>query len=127
MEIPKTKTKHVIEHLTSSTYQREPQNILLQCTKQETKAVLIARFGMLECGKNFKGSLKETCTMCNELDDENHRLNFCEKLKDINLYNSEHKANFDDIYSNDIRVVKGIITYIEKVWNIKTAHGNVHK
>ena len=126
VDVPKTKTKHIIDHLTSSTYQREPLDILLQCTKQETKAILIARFGMLECGKNFKGTLKEMCTKCNTLDDESHRLNFCEKLKDINLCNSEQKANFNDIYSNDVRVVKGISACIEKVWNVKTAHGNVH-
>ena len=82
---------------------------------------------MLECGKNFKGSIKETCAYCNETDDENHRLNFCKQFRDINLYNNNCKVNYDDIYSSDIDVVKKLITQIEKVWNVKTAHGTVHK
>ena len=81
---------------------------------------------MLECGQNFKGSLKETCQYCDELDNENHRLNFCVKFRDVNLYNSDDKVNFDDIFSNNIQVVRRVIKYIEKVWNVKTAHGSVH-
>ena len=127
VKIPKTKTKHIIEQINNSWYQRAPSNELLQCTKQETKTILIARFGMLECGKNFKGTMREVCTYCNELDNENHRLNYCVQLKDINLFNSDVKANFDDIYSNDIDKIKGIIMHIEKVWNVKTAHGNIHR
>ena len=126
-QIPKTKTKHIIQHLTNHTYHRTPLDELLQCTKQQTKTILIARFGMLECGKNFKGSLSEKCTECKELDNENHRLNFCKKYKDINLYSSDFKVNFDDIYCSDISVIKTVTKQIEKVWNVKTAHGNVHK
>ena len=125
-QIPKTKTKNIIEHLNSHTYQRMPLNELTHCTKQETKTILIARFGMLECGKNFKGSLKEVCRYCNELDDENHRLNYCVKFQDTNLYDCDDKVNFYDIYSSDIQVIKNVISYIEKVWNVKTAHGSIH-
>ena len=82
---------------------------------------------MLECGKNFKGSMREECTYCNELDNEDHRLNYCKKFQDINLYSSHVKANFDDIFSNDEQVVKRVISHIEKVWNVKTAHGSMHK
>ena len=124
--VPKTKTKHIIEHLNSHAYQRAPLNEILQCTKQETKTILIARFGMLECGKNFKGSMRETCNVCNEYDDENHRLNFCKRFNDINLSNSDRKVNFEDVYSTDIEVIKRVITQIEKVWNVKTAHGNTN-
>ena len=126
VKIPKTKTKRIIQHLDNPMYQRQPLQELLQCTKQETKAIIIARYGMLECGQNFKGSLRETCAHCNEPDNENHRLNFCKRYEDINLYNSDSKANFDDIYSDNIQTIKGIVTHIEKVWNVRTAHGNVH-
>ena len=81
---------------------------------------------MLECGKNFKGSMRETCNVCNEYDDENHRLNFCKRFNDINLSNSDRKVNFKDVYSTDIEVIKRVITQIEKVWNVKTAHGNTN-
>ena len=120
---PKTKTKHIIKHIESYEYQRAPLSEILYCTRQQTKTIMIARYGMLECGKNFKGSLRETCTHCNELDDENHRLNYCEKFQDINLYNSTCKVNFDDVFSSDEQIIKSVITHIEKVWNVKTAHG----
>ena len=120
---PKTKTKHIIKHIESYEYQRAPLSEILYCTRQQTKTIMIARYGMLECGKNFKGSLRETCTHCKELDDENHRLNYCEKFQDINLYNSTCKVNFDDVFSSDEQIIKSVITHIEKVWNVKTAHG----
>ena len=71
--MPKTKTKLIIEHLTKDTYQRAPLDEILLSTKQQAKTLLIARFGMLECGKNFKGSVKEMCPKCNEYDDEYHQ------------------------------------------------------
>ena len=49
-------------------------------------------------------------------------LTFVKKYEDINLYNSDFKVNFDDIYSDDIQIIIGL----EKVWNIRTAHANVH-
>ena len=67
-----------------------------------------------------------TVSYCNEPDKENHQFNFCKRYEDINLYNSDSKANFDDIYSDNIQTIKGIVTHIEKVWNVRTAHGNVH-
>ena len=83
---------------------------------------------MLECGKNFKGSLKETCAHCNVLDDESHRLNYCEKLKEINLFDSNNgKVDFRDVFSSDVKVLRNIIPHIEKVWNVKTAHGNIYR
>ena len=126
VKIPKTKTKHIIQHLDNHAYQRQPLKELLLCTKQEAKTLMIARFGMLECGKNFKGSQKETCAHCNEPDNENHRLNYCKRYKDINLFDSDFKVNFDDIHSEDIQIIKSVITHIEKVWNVRTAHGTVH-
>ena len=37
-------------------YKREPSKVVMSLTKHETKALIIARFGMLECGRNYKGS-----------------------------------------------------------------------
>ena len=81
---------------------------------------------MLECGKNFRGSLKELCNECNIYDDENHRLNHCSKWKDTNLYNNDEKVDINLMYSNDINVLRQIISKIEGVWNIKTAHGTMN-
>ena len=126
-KVPKTKTKHIIQRLDSHAYQRAPTSELLHCTRQETKTIMIARFGMLECGKNFKGSINETCLSCNKFDDESHRLNYCEKFQESNLFGSDNKVNFNDIYSDNIDVIKSVITHIEKLWNVKTAHGNTYR
>ena len=58
-KLPKTKTKHIIEPLYKDTYIRKPQDDLIGCTKQTAKTLMIARYGMLECGRNFKGSYNE--------------------------------------------------------------------
>ena len=44
----------------------------MSLTKRETKMLIIARFGMLECGKNFKGTMNEICLNCNTRDTEEH-------------------------------------------------------
>ena len=47
-------------------YQRSAKEVLLKCTKQEAKTMMIARFGLLDSGKNFKGSRSEMCDTCNQ-------------------------------------------------------------
>ena len=63
----------------SNSYARKVLPEFSQLTKSETKAVLMMRFGMLECGSNFKGSLGEKCSDCQVTDDVNHRIYFCKK------------------------------------------------
>ena len=94
-------------------------------TKHETKTLLIARYGMLECGKNFKRTLKERCDQCDAIDNENHRLNFCVKLRALNFYDADYRVEFDDIFSNDVEVLRNMILAIGKVWNTKNAHGTM--
>ena len=108
------------------TYTRAPVPEILLCNKQETKTIMIARFGMLQCGKNFKNSISEMCKECNEADDENHRLNNCVTYKSLNLYDTYPKVEFSDIFSNDINILRAVIQQIEKVWNVKTAHGSMN-
>ena len=58
-------------------------------TKQETKTILMARFGMLVCGANYEGTESLQCTTCNLLDNEDHRFyNEIEKIpfKLLTLY-----------------------------------------
>ena len=82
---------------------------------------------MLECGKNFKGTMREMCNSCNVIDDENHRLNYCEKFKNVNLFDTQPKVAFSDVFSTDMIIVRAIMKHIEKVWNVTTAHGNMNK
>ena len=126
-QIRKTKTAHIVDTIQERTYTRGPSPEILQCNKQETKTLIIARFGMLECGKNFKGTLNELCSTCNEFDNENRRLNDCPLYKNVNLFNTHCKVNFMNIFSTDVNTFKPVIKLIEKVWNVQTAHGSMNK
>ena len=123
----KTKTAHIIDSLEETTYTRRPIPEMSFCNKQEAKTLITARFGMLECGKNFKGTMRETCNTCNVIDDEHHRLNHCINYQNVNLFHSQDKANFSDVFSSDMNTVKSIIKHIKQVWNVTTAHGSMNK
>ena len=71
----KSKTAHIIDKIKNPSYQRKPLNKILQLTKQETKTLIIAHFRMLECGRNFKGTMKENCDTCGCVGNEEHRFN----------------------------------------------------
>ena len=126
-QVPKTKTKHILDTINNETYCRTIQRELVECNKQETKTLIIARFKMLECGRNYKGTIKEICDECKIVDDENHRINHCPKYNNFNRYNDDIKCNFSDVYSTDLQTLKRIIHEIERVWNTKTAHGTIHQ
>ena len=96
-------------------------------TKNETKTILTARYGMLECGKNFKGTLNLNCSSCNVIDDENHRLNDCNRWRNTNNASLSVKCNFRDIHStNEIELNNAIIN-LEKIWEFKYANGRMKK
>ena len=120
IQTPKTKTSHIIEKIENPTYQRGMLDELKNCSKHETKTIIISRFGMLECGANFKGSLEILCRKCNVTDDENHRLNECDIYKTL-----PSRVNFSDIHSRDSNVLTHVIKMIEQLWNTKTAHGTI--
>ena len=122
---PKTKTAHIVKEINKDSYSRKPRADILQCTKLEAKTLMMARFGMLECGQNYKGSASETCSTCHEKDSENHRLNYCQKYQSINNYDSEKKFCFDQVYSSDPSEFRQAIEAISKVWNTKSAHGTM--
>ena len=123
----KTKTKGIADKLKDNEYDRSPVPELLLTTRHETKTTMIARFRMLECGTNYKGTHNHICTACNVIDDEEHRLNHCSLWRDTNCYDDDEKINFESIYSNDVNVLRSIIPKIESVWNTRTAHGTMNK
>ena len=125
-QIRKTKTAHIVNAIEGETYTRRPAPELFYFNKKETKTLIIARFGMLECGKNFKGTMKEHCSTCDEVDDENHRLNYCPRFRNVNLLDSQQRTEFTDIFSTDANIVRATIKQIEKVWNVTNAHGNMN-
>ena len=81
---------------------------------------------MLECGINYKGTMSDRCTACNEVDNEEHRLNSCKKFEDINYCNSASKIPFRSVYSKDPDVLQRSLWHISKVWNTKNGNGSIY-
>ena len=123
----KTKTSSIVPNIEDTNYRRQPLDILQQLTKQETKILMMARYGMLECGQNFKGTLSELCSKCQCTDDEEHRLNFCPKYGVNNFSKEPLKIRFDTVYSNNVNDVKLITSRIAEVWDVLNGHGSMIK
>ena len=83
---------------------------------------------MLECGKNFKGSMPVLCTVCNVTDTEEHRINHCSRFEELNFCdrNIHEKVEFNTIYSDDLDTLRIIIGRINKLWNVKNGHGTIN-
>ena len=126
MLIPKTKTMSIITEIDLPNYERKPKSEILLCTKNECKSIIMARYGLLECGVNYKGTLNPQCVTCNALDNEEHRLNECIRFKDMNYHNSHDKIPFNLIYSDDIEKLRALLCRISQVWNVKTGHGTMN-
>ena len=94
-------------------------------TKQQTKTLMIARYGMLECGRNFKGTMSEYCNVCMCIDDEEHRLNVCPKYENANFIKEPQKLNFNTVYKDNINDLKLIISRIANVWNVSNGNGSM--
>ena len=88
--------------------------------------LIIARFGMLECGKNFKGTMNEICLNCNTRDTEEHRLNECSNYLNVNYVDHDENIPFSSIYSEDLTILKPIMKRIGTVWNLKTGNGSMN-
>ena len=123
--VDKTKTKFVLEQISDKNYKRKPMGQTLKNDKNTTKALILARFGMIECGKNFRNKITQTCPQCETLDDEDHRLNFCIKWRDINFYDESEKVPFGEIYSCEEEKLKEMISRIKKVWNVEVENGQM--
>ena len=99
----------------------------MQLKKSETRTLMIARYGMLECGRNFGGSMKKMCETCNCIDDEEHRLNICPKWKKNDNSVGNDEVPFVNVFSNDCNVLRAILPRIEELWDTKNAHGTMRK
>ena len=115
----------IISKISNSEYTRGPEKEVLQSSKYEAKTIIIARYGMLECGNNFKGTLSPRCRTCDTKDDENHRINKCPLWSKRNLNGASESIDFQKIHDADIDVLRPIIDEIGQIWNTKNAHGNI--
>ena len=121
----KTKTRDIHNKLTSTPYSSKPTEKIVAGTNTRAKTIILARKGMLQCGRNFKGTMNESCSECNVTDDEEHRLNACSKWNDTNNSNTTDPPHFIDVYSEDEETLKVILKNIEKVWEMRYANGKM--
>ena len=122
----KRKTAFIMQKLEEKDYKRQIMDPISKLNKSEAKTIIMARFGMLECGFNFKGTLPVLCPLCNQTDDENHRLNVCKRWETSNLFSNQQKSDFGDVYSSDINTLRDIMNKITRVWNVVTGKGGMH-
>ena len=123
----KTKTAHIVALIQDENYQRVTAEELLKCNKKEAKTILIARFGMLACGKNYQGSNSTVCSECHVIDDETHRLNHCIKFREINFVSVNTNIDFQLVYSRDVNVLKDLAVNLSNVWNTRNANGTMNQ
>ena len=119
-----TKTKHIYDKLNNNIYNGKPIHYLIDGNKQRTRTIFLAQNHMLECGKNMKGTMKEDCTVCNEIDDEQHRLSTCEKWSDLRTGN---ETQFQDIYSENVEVINRVLIEIDSLWDTRFTNGRMKK
>ena len=127
IDILKPKTKSILEKLNDPLYTRQPEREIINTTKNESKTILMARYGMLQCGTNFKGTMNPTCQTCIVLDNEYHRLNCCPIWNTPDEIEMKDDIDFNLIYSPDINVIRPIIKEIDRLWNTKCANGSMKK
>ena len=124
-KILKTKTRTILNKILNQNYTRQPEPEIKLMTKYETKTLIIARYGMLMCGTNFKGTHSSTCTSCNQIDNEHHRMNECPKWSSPSANNE--MIDFDLIHSDSIDSIRSVMNRIADIWNTKCAHGTMRK
>ena len=116
----KTKTTALLTKLKQETFKRAPCQKTIRMSRFLARVRIMSFFRMLFCLKNFKmGKNSDHCNLCNVVDDENHRINYCAKFKDRNLFDSPLKIDFDSIYSDDDEAVDMIIEVVNEMWDLK--------
>ena len=115
-----SKTKDLLTILRDDGYVRRPLLAILNKSSYLCRAQIMSLYGMLDCGKNFKtGYRGENCRLCNVLDDENHRIDYCKKYKNMNLFFSSTKVDFESIHSGKEEVSKRVLKAVCSIWNLQ--------
>ena len=101
-------------------------NELFTLSKKTVKLIIMARYGMLDCAKNFKGKYgSELCKECNEVDDESHRINVCGRWEHVNLCKGGYSIDFNAVYSEEIDTIRQISRLLRSVWNIENGKNEI--
>ena len=109
----KEKTRHVLEQIQAPSYQRKPSPVL-RLNRGKARIILMARYKMLDCAANYSHSYESKhCATCQEMDDENHRLNGCGKVAGSNGW-----IDFKEVYSEDMSILTKMANEIAHKWSI---------
>ena len=115
----KTKTKSIVEELEKSGYKRKALEIMHHGSITASRAIIMGRYGMLQCKANFSlGKRDKDCGSCGTLDDEDHIINHCVLYRNVNLFDSIDKLDFNIIYSDKIDDSLRAVDNILKVWDL---------
>ena len=118
----KTKTRTIIEKIDNPDYTRKPLAIINNLSALETRAMLMGRYGMLDCKANYSmGYGGKECGQCMVVDDVDHRVNWCGNYKHSNLCESQTKIDMEMLYCDDIEKIRPIIVRILSMWDLE--HG----
>ena len=116
----KTKTVSILEQIEKPNYIRQPLPILRELTCVEMRALVMGRYGMLDCRANFSaGYGNKQCLRCDVEDNEVHRMNECPLYGSVNRVDSDQKVDFGKIYSNSIDDVRPVIDAILEMWDLE--------
>ena len=101
-------------------------NELFTLSKKTVKLIIMARCGMLDCAKNFKGKYgSELCKECNEVDDESHRINVCGRWEHVNMCKGGYSIDFGAVYSEEMDTIRQISQLLRSVWNIENGKNEI--
>ena len=59
------------------------------------------------------------CQVCNEIDNESHRINHCPRWSHVNRCQNNDKFDFTQIDSSDAETLKTVASEIHKIWQIE--------
>ena len=114
----KKKSKTIIDSLNADGYERKPLGSIVNLNKIHAKAIIMGRYGMLDCAKNFRTKYGNTkCTVCQVEDDEQHRIGNCSK------WIKERESNcgqisFSNVYSDNFETLRETAKHILDFWQI---------
>ena len=118
----KTKTKSIVEKLQSDNYKRVPLPLIRNLTSMQTRALIMGRYGMLDCKNNYAMKYgSKMCLDCDTVDDETHRINDCTKYRGVDGFEGREGINFEMIYSDNMCEAITVINTILSVWDLE--HG----
>ena len=115
----KTKTKYVIQKVKHQQYNRIEHEPTMKMSKLKSKAIIMARAGMLECAANYRNKYRtKNCRDCNTIDDECHRINVCKKYAGTNNYEKNQQFDYNLVYSDTTEDLETAAETILNVWDL---------